>query len=66
MSQCYNHPLRDGTTHILFTPQDFLTRLAALVPRPMTHLTRYHGVFAPNSPTRRAVAPGPEYPQRCG
>ena len=28
------HSFRDGTTHILFTPQDFLARLAALVPRP--------------------------------
>ena len=28
---------------------DFLARLAALVPRPRVNLTRYHGVFAPNS-----------------
>ncbi|MBT3430165.1 MAG: hypothetical protein HN428_07045 [Proteobacteria bacterium] len=27
------HPFRDGTTHILFTPEDFLARLAALVPK---------------------------------
>jgi len=32
---------RDGTTHILFTPEDFLARLAALVPRPRSNLTRY-------------------------
>jgi hypothetical protein len=42
------HPFRDGTTHILFTAEDFLARLAALVPRPRANLTRYHGVFAPN------------------
>jgi ribosomal protein S27E len=35
------HPFRDGTTHILFTPEDFLARLAALVPRPRSNLTRY-------------------------
>lgn len=35
------HPLRDGTTHILFTPDDFLARLAALVPRPRSNLIRY-------------------------
>ena len=52
------HPFRDGTTHVLFTPQDFLARLAALVPRPRANLTRYHGVLAPNSPFRRAVVPG--------
>ena len=31
---------------------DFLARLAALVPRPRVNLTRYHGVFAPNSAHR--------------
>jgi len=56
------HPFGDGTTHILFTPQDFLARLAALVPRPRANLTRYHGVFAPNSPFRRAVVPGSANP----
>jgi len=52
------HPFRDGTTHILFTPSDFLARLAALVPRPRANLTRYHGVFAPNSPFRQFIVPG--------
>jgi hypothetical protein len=27
-------------------PEDFMARLAALVPKPRAHLTRYHGVFA--------------------
>jgi len=53
------NPFRDGTTHVLFTPQDFIARLAALVPRPWVNLTRYHGVFAPNSPMRRAIVPAP-------
>jgi len=52
------HPFRNGTTHILFSPQDFLARLAALVPRPRSNLTRYHGVFALNSRFRKAVVPG--------
>jgi hypothetical protein len=30
----------DGTTHVLFEPQDFIARLAALVPRPRAHLVR--------------------------
>ena len=34
-------PYRDGTTHVLFEPLDFIARLAALVPRPRVHLTRY-------------------------
>jgi hypothetical protein len=36
-------PYRDGTTHIVFEPLDFIARLAALVPRPRVNLTRYHG-----------------------
>jgi hypothetical protein len=31
---------RDGTTEFLFEPLDFLARLAALVPRPRSHLVR--------------------------
>ena len=46
------HPFRDGTTQILFEPMDFIARLAALVPRPRTHLVRYHGLF----PRMRRIA----------
>jgi hypothetical protein len=49
---------RDGTTHVIFEPEDFIARLAALVPKPRAHLTRYHGVFAPASPDRARVVPG--------
>ena len=50
-------PYRDGTTHVIFEPLDFLARLAALVPRPRVNLTRFHGVFAPNSKHRVLVTP---------
>ncbi len=50
-------PFRDGTTHVLFEPLDFIARLAALVPRPRTHLIRFHGLFAPNARHRRLVVP---------
>ena len=50
-------PYRDGTTHVIFEPLDFIARLAALVPRPRVNLTRYHGVFAPNSKLRAQVTP---------
>jgi hypothetical protein len=50
-------PYRDGTTHVIFEPEDFIARLAALVPKPRAHLTRYHGVFAPASPDRGRVVP---------
>ena len=50
-------PYRDGTTHVIFEPVDFIAKLAALVPRPRVNLTRYHGVFAPNSKHRALVTP---------
>ena len=51
------HPYSNGTTHFLFEPLDLLARLAALVPRPRVNLTRYHGVFAPNSKSRARLVP---------
>jgi len=50
-------PYRDGTTHIVLEPLDLMARLAARVPPPRMHLTRYHGVFAPHSQLRAAVTP---------
>ena len=50
-------PYRDGTTHVVFEPLDFIARLAALVPRPRVNLTRYHGVLAPNHRWRAEVTP---------
>ena len=52
---------RDGTTHIVMSPLEFMQRLAALVPRPRLHLIRFHGVLVPNSKLRAMVVPdGPE------
>jgi len=51
-------PYRDGTTYVIFEPEDFLARLVALVPKPRAHLTRYHGVFAPASRDRARIVPG--------
>jgi hypothetical protein len=38
------HRWRDGTTHIVFEPQELVEKLAALVPPPRFHLVRYHGL----------------------
>lgn len=35
---------RDGTTHVVMEPLEFMQRLAALVPRPHLNLIRFHGV----------------------
>lgn len=48
---------RDGTTHVIFEPLDFIARLAALLPKPRVYLTRFHGGFAPNSKRYARVTP---------
>jgi hypothetical protein len=49
-------PRRDGTSHLVMSPLEFMQRLAALVPRPRLHLIRFRGVLIPNAKLR-AVAP---------
>jgi len=49
---------RDGTEAVVFDPLTFLERLAALVPRPRTHLVTYDGVLAPAAAWRDLVVPG--------
>ena len=58
-------PYRDGTTHVIFEPLDFIARLAALVPKPRVNLTRFHGVFAPHSKHRALVTPAGRGPGRA-
>ena len=53
----FKTPWRDGTTHVVFEPLDFIARLAALIPRPRVNLTRFHGIFAPNSRWRARITP---------
>ena len=50
-------PWRNGTTHVIFEPLDFISRLVSLVPKPRVNLTRFHGVFTPNSEYRAVVTP---------
>jgi hypothetical protein len=52
---------RDGTTHLVFEPLEFLAKLAALTPRPEINLLLYHGVLAPAcalAPTGRGLWSG--------
>ena len=51
-------PYKDGTTHIVLSPLEFMQRLAALVPRPRLNLIRFHGVLAPNAKIRSLITPG--------
>jgi hypothetical protein len=57
----FTTPWREGATHLVMSPLEFMQRLAALVPRPRLHLIRFHGVLAPNARLRARVVPhGPE------
>ncbi len=73
-------PYRDGTTHVIFDPLDFLARLAALALRGPTPASgepdggaqlRFHGVFAwgghpSNSAWRSRVTPAGPRPPAAG
>lgn len=52
-------PWRDGTTHVIFEPQELLEKLAVLVPAPRLNLTRFHGILAPAAKWRASVVPAP-------
>ena len=52
-------PYRDGTSHLVMSPLEFMQRLAALVPRPRLHLIRFHGVLAPHAKLRATIVPNP-------
>jgi hypothetical protein len=42
---------------VIFEPVDFIARLVSLIPKSRVNLTRFHGVFAPNSNYRALVTP---------
>ena len=56
----FKKPWDDGTAALKMTPLEFMERLAALVPRPRVHLTRYSGVLAPHYKYRRDIVPKPK------
>ena len=60
-------PWADGTQALVFTPVEFLEKLAVLIPKPRVNLLLYHGILAPAArhrvaalgalPAPRALAP---------
>jgi len=53
-------PYDNGTQQIMFETIEFMEKLAALVPRPKVHLTRFHGALAPNYKFRKLIVPVPD------
>jgi hypothetical protein len=48
---------RDGTTHAVFSPIEFIEKLCALVPTPRAHLVRFSGVPGPAVNWRSSIVP---------
>lgn len=53
-------PYDDGTTHIVMEPMELLEKIAAIIPRPRVHLTRFFGVLAPHYKYRKQIVPKSE------
>jgi hypothetical protein len=53
----FKKPWDDGTTAIKMTQMELMEKLAALVPRPRVHLTRFHGVLGPHYKYRMQIVP---------
>jgi hypothetical protein len=54
-------PWRDGTTHLVMSPLEFMAASGGAGSAPRLHLIRFHGVLAPNAKLRALVVPqGPE------
>jgi hypothetical protein len=43
-----------------FTPGEFIEKLSAIIPPPKSHLVKWSGFFAPNSPCRNKIVRKPE------
>ncbi len=48
-------PYSDGTTHLQFTPEQFIKRVIALIPPPRQNLIRYVGVFGARHKKRAVI-----------
>jgi hypothetical protein len=58
----FKRPWSDGTTSIELSPLALIARLAALVPPPRRHTTRYFGVLSSHATSRSEVVPAPATP----
>ena len=56
-------PFSNGTTHVLFSRLDFISKLTALIPKPRHNLVRYHGVLARNAKFRKQIVPAGKQPK---
>jgi hypothetical protein len=55
----FKRPWSDGTNSVALAPLALIARLAAIVPPPRRHVTRYFGVLSSHSNLRSLVVPPP-------
>lgn len=48
----------NGTTHLIFSPSEFIEKLIALIPPPWFHMVRPFGLFVSNAKYRKEILPG--------
>ena len=58
----FKKPWSDGTASVELEPLALVARLAALIPPPKRHLTRYFGVLSSHAASRSQVVPIPAEP----
>jgi hypothetical protein len=56
----------NGADCVVFTKEGFIQRLIAMIPPARSHLTRYHGVFAPHFKYRNEIAKRPTQSKEGG
>jgi hypothetical protein len=49
------NPYSDGTSHLQFTPEQFIKRLITLIPPPRQNFIRYYGVFGARHKNRTEI-----------
>ena len=49
------NPYNDGTTHLQFTPEQFIRRVMALIPPPRSNIIRYYGVLGARHKNRKII-----------
>ena len=58
----FKRPWSDGTSAIVLDAQALIARLAAIVPPPRRHVTRYFGVLSSHCALRRLIVPAAPMP----
>lgn len=54
---------KGGVRSLVFAPEAFIARMAALIPLPKTHMRRFFGVFAAAHSLRSRIVPRPPSPK---